>query len=48
MAHNKIKEEFNEADIGFFFILAIRTYFDLGNKLDENNDELKKIRYYEI
>lgn len=48
MAHNKIKEEFNEADIGFFFILAMRTYFNLANKLEENNEELDKIRYYEI
>lgn len=48
MAHNKIEENFSEADVGFFFILAIRTYFNLGNKLDENNKELKKIRYYEI
>ncbi|MEW9122185.1 MAG: hypothetical protein AB2421_05680 [Thermotaleaceae bacterium] len=48
MAHSKINEaSVTEANVGFFFILAMRTYFDLGYEVDKNNPLLKKIGYYE-
>lgn len=47
-AHSKIREEFTSADVGFLFIIAMRTFFNIDyrfQKLDEG--DFSKINYYE-
>ncbi|NLZ47680.1 MAG: hypothetical protein GX895_02635 [Clostridiales bacterium] len=49
-SHSKLRD-FNEAEVGFLFIIAMRSFFELGNKFDTNyyeEDKDKNYNYYEL
>lgn len=49
-SHSKLRD-FNEAEVGFLFIIAMRSFFELGNKFDTNyyeEDKDKNYNYYEM
>lgn len=47
-AHSKIRDEFTSADVGFLFIIAMRTFFNIECRFENLNEgDFSKISYYE-